>query len=190
MKLPGSGTYAFWLSLVRLYTGVFWLVHGVPKFTQSQSFVPPNGEIVPFLNTAITSSSGAYQSFLTNIVLPNAALFAELVRLGEVVTGALLVLGFFTRLGSSIGMLLALNYIAAKGGLNHAGAWTGLDATALVLCAINAVLPTGRFLGIDGLLRRSRRAGTLPVANAPTVAGVRAEFVDEPPLNGPSAPSA
>ena len=189
MKLPSPRTYAFWLAILRIYAGAFWLVHGVPKFTQSQSFMPPHGMIVGFLNTAVANTSGPYQQFLNNIVVPNIGLFAELVRLGEVVTGALLFLGVFTRFGGFIGMLLALDYLTAKGGISHASMWTGLDAVAFALSAINVVLPTGRFLGVDALLYRARSARAVPVAAGPTAAGVRAEFVDEPPMTGPSAPS-
>lgn len=185
MKLPGSRTYAFWLAILRLYAGAFWLMHGIPKFTQSESFMPPSGFIVQFLNSAIVNTSGPYQAFLTKIVLPNIGFFAELVRLGEVVTGALLLLGFYSRFGGIIGMLLALNYLTAKGGVGHLSTWGGLDAAAFALSAINVLLPTGRFLGIDALLAAFRGRG----ARAPSRARVQAEFVEEPPMSGPSAPS-
>jgi uncharacterized membrane protein YphA (DoxX/SURF4 family) len=182
VKLPSSSTYAFWLALIRIYTGAFWLMHGVPKFLQSQDFMPPNGAMTQFLNGQITHNSGPYQAFLVHVVLPNAGFFAELVRLGEVVAGCLLFFGFYTRLGGAIGMLLALNYISAKGGLAHLSVWSGLDSAAFVLSALNVVLPTGRVLGIDAILWRLRRKPE------PVVAG--AVFVEEPPMTGPTAPGA
>ena len=190
MNYSASRSYAFWLALLRLFTGFFWLAHGIPKFTQSATFMPPGGFIVNFLNAAVANTTGPYQQFLTSIVVPNIGIFAELVRLGEVVAGALLFLGFFTRFGGFIGILLALDYLTAKGGINHSSAWTGLDGAAVALSAINLVLPTGRFLGVDGLLFRSRREPEVARVTAPTIAGVRAEFVDEPPMNGPTAPPA
>jgi uncharacterized membrane protein YphA (DoxX/SURF4 family) len=183
VKLPSSSTYAFWLAILRLYTGAFWLMHGIPKFTQSADFMPPTGMMVGFLNSQISHVSGPYQSFLVHIVLPNAWFFANLVRLGEVVAGCLLLLGFFTRFGGLIGALLALNYISAKGGLAHLSVWSGLDSTAFILCVMSIVLPTGRVLGIDGVLAHLKRS---PV-NTDTVA--QPIFVDEPPMRGPSAPS-
>jgi uncharacterized membrane protein YphA (DoxX/SURF4 family) len=183
VKLPSSSTYAYWLAILRLYTGAFWLMHGIPKFTQSTDFMPPDGMMVGFLNTQISHVSGPYQSFLMHVVLPNAWFFANLVRLGEVVAGCLLLLGFFTRFGGLIAALLALNYISAKGGLAHLSVWSGLDSTAFVLSITSVILPTGRVLGIDGLLahlRRSPRAAEVPRA---------AVFVEEPPMTGPSAPS-
>ena len=186
-SLPSSKTYAFWLAILRLYAGAFWLMHGIPKFTQSDTFMPPNGFIVDFINKAVANTSGAYHDFLAGTVVPNIGVFAELVRLGEVVTGALLLLGFFTRFGGIIGVVLSLNYIASKGGMNHISSWSGLDAAALALSAINVLLPTGRFLGVDALLARSRAVRVAPHA-AP--ASTPAEFVDEPPMTGPTAPSA
>jgi uncharacterized membrane protein YphA (DoxX/SURF4 family) len=183
VKLPSSSTYAFWLAVIRIYTGAFWLMHGIPKFTESADFMPPNGMMMNFLTMQAQHTSGPYQQFLTSVVLPNAWLFANMVRLGEVVTGALLLTGFYTRIGGLIGVLLALNYISAKGGLAHLSVWSGIDSTALVLSLISLVLPTGRFLGVDGLIARLR--GTPPPKNAP-----QAVFVDEPPMTGPSAPSA
>ncbi len=182
MRLPSSSTYGFWLALLRIYAGAFWLMHGVPKFTQSQMFMPPNGFIVQFVNDAVAHTSGPYQQFLANTVVPNISVFAELVRVGEVVTGCLLLLGFFTRLGGLIGIVLAFNYLSAKGGLDHSTAWSGIDAVALALSAVNFVLPTGRFLGVDALLGRARRAAKAPPKE-------QAVFVDEPPMTGPSAPS-
>ncbi len=183
MKLPSSRTYAWWLALFRIYAGAFWLMHGIPKFLNSQDFMPPTGMMTQFLNTQISHNSGPYQAFLTNVVLPNAWFFAELVRVGEVVTGCLLLLGFYTRLGGLIGILLSLNYISAKGGLMHLSVWSGLDSAALVLSALNFVLPTGRVLGVDAILAHFRRP------RAPQVAAA-AVFVEEPPMTGPTAPSA
>ncbi len=185
MKLPSSSTYAFWLAIVRFYTGAFWLMHGIPKFTQSADFMPPTGFMMSFLQMQISHIGGPYQAFLTDVVLPHAWLFANLVRLGEVTTGALLLLGFYTRLGGAIGVLLALNYISAKGGLAHLSVWSGLDSVALVLSAISIVLPTGRMLGVDALLAHFRK--TPPPVAPPQQQAV---FVDEPPMTGPTAPSA
>lgn len=193
MRLPSSGTYGFWLALLRVYTGAFWLMHGIPKFTQSETFMPPNGLVVNFLNTAIQNTSGPYHAFLQNAVLPNINVFAELVRVGEVVAGALLFLGLFTRLGATVGVLLALNYLSAKGGFAHLSMWSSLDSAAFALSLISLVLPTGRVLGIDQFLGRTRQVPAVVVPKAapqPAAAGVRAEFVDEPPMTGPSAPTA
>jgi hypothetical protein len=147
--------------------------------------MPPNGFIVQFLNQGLSLTTGPYHDFLANVVIPHIGIFAELVRLGEVVTGCLLVLGAFTRLGGLIGIVLALDYLSAKGGLAHVSMWSGIDAAAIVLSAINLVLPTGRVLGVDAILGRAKARETPVLLHA---GGARAEFVDEPPMSGPTAP--
>jgi thiosulfate dehydrogenase (quinone) large subunit len=176
--LPASTTYAWWLAVVRILTGLMWLIHGVPKFLNSDAFMPPNGFITTYIQQGITKSVGPYHDFLVNTVQPNIGLFAELVRLGEVCVGISLVFGLFTRLGGFVGIILPLNYMAARGGLTTFTDWSGTDACMLLLSAINLILPTGRVLGVDALFPGRRRVPP----------PVRAEFVEERPLEGPTAP--
>jgi len=178
VKLPSSLGYGRWLALIRILTGFIWLLHGVPKFKHPDDFLPPNGAFAGYLSKGIASTSGLYHDFLVNVVSPNAAIFAELVRVGEVLIGISLFFGLFTRLGGFFGIVLPLNYIAARGGFGTLSAWDSLDATTALLSAVNLVLPTGRVAGIDALL--SRRFARPPK--------IVAEVVPERPLEGPTAP--
>jgi thiosulfate dehydrogenase [quinone] large subunit len=176
--LPSPGRYAGWLALVRILTGLMWLSHGIPKFTQSAQFLPPNGFMAVYVSRGLAATTGPYHTFLATVVQPNIALFAELVRLGEVLVGVSLVLGALTRLGGLGGVILTIDYIAARGHVLSSTSLQSLDFGLLVLSLISLVLPTGRFFGVDALFARSRRI----------VPMVRAEFVQEPPLEGPTAP--
>lgn len=177
-KLPSSGAYASVLAIVRVLTGIMWLSHGVPKFTNSAMFLPPDGAIAGYVARGIQSTTGTYHTFLLQTVQPNIGLFAELVRLGEVLVGISLVLGALTRIGGLVGIVLPLNYLAARGHLISSATLQSADFELLVLSALNLVLPTGRLLGVDALFTRARRAA----------APVRPEFVEEPPLDHPTAP--
>jgi uncharacterized membrane protein YphA (DoxX/SURF4 family) len=179
--LPASSTYSFWLGVVRFLTGVMWISHALPKFTKSDGFMPPNGFIVQYVTQGLQNTSGPYHAFLLDFVQPNITIFAELVRLGEMVTGVLLVLGLFSRVGGFLGVLLPLNYLAARGELLSSSALGSADFSILALSAINLFLPTGRSLGIDALLARRKPA--------PQSTVVHAEFVPEPPLTQPAAPA-
>jgi thiosulfate dehydrogenase (quinone) large subunit len=174
--LPSSGRYAGWLALVRILTGVAWLSHGIPKFVQSAQFMPPNGFFADFVTRGVQATTGPYHTFLATSVQPYMPLFAELVRLGEVLVGISLVLGAFTRLGGLVGVLLPLNYLAARGHMFSSATLQSVDFATGLLSLISLVLPTGRFLGVDALFTRSRRPPP-----------VRAEFVPEPPLDRPTA---
>jgi uncharacterized membrane protein YphA (DoxX/SURF4 family) len=178
VKLPSSRVYGGWLALVRFLTGGIWLVHGVPKFLNSAQFMPPAGVFATYLQNGIAKTTGPYHDFLVNTVTPNAALFAELVRFGEVCVGISLLLGLFSRLGGLVGILLPLNYLAARGGLGTLSEWSSIDGCLMLLSALSFVLPTGRVAGLDALsLRLSVRRTT-----------VVAEMVPERPMDGPTAP--
>jgi uncharacterized membrane protein YphA (DoxX/SURF4 family) len=177
MKLPSSRTYAGWLALVRMLTGAIWLIHAIPKFLHGDKFLPPNGFFVTYLQRGIATTTGPYHDFMAAIVVPNAAIFAQLVRFGELLVGISLFLGLFTRLGGLFGIVLPLNYMAVRGAIGTLSGWGSPDASLALLCAISLILPTGRVLGFDALA--TPRARQRPVV---------AEVVPERPLDGPHAP--
>lgn len=178
MILPSSRTYARWLALVRVFTGAIWLIHGVPKFIHGERFLPPNGFFGNYLQQGIVTTTGPYHDFMASVVMPNAMIFAQLVRFGEVLVGISLFLGLFSRVGGFFGILLPLNYMAVRGAVGTLSGWGSPDASLALLSAISLVLPTGRIAGFDSL--RTPRAPTRPA--------VIAEVVPERPLDGPSAP--
>lgn len=194
--LPSNKTYGFWLALFRIAVGAAWLVHAIPKFTAAGAFMPPDGYMVKIVAQSAQGSTGPYHDFLTNVVMPNIGLFAELTRFGEATVGVLLVLGLFTRLGGLLGVFIAGNYMVAQGETNAIAGIGGINAAYVLLSAANLVLPTGRCLGLDWFLKRRKVPAAVAFvpgpAAGPTVVApdgtVQAEFVDETPLNGPSAP--
>ncbi|MGZ3499247.1 MAG: DoxX family protein [Vulcanimicrobiaceae bacterium] len=167
--LPSSRYYATWLAVFRVYAGLFWLSHGVPKFLNSAQYLPPDGFMPQMIAKSVQGTTGFYHDFLVNVVTPNIAVFAELVRVGEVLVGCSLLFGLWTRLGGLCGVFLACNYILAKGGLTSFDAIGGMDAAAFAISFVHLVIPTGRMLGVDALLGRKR--------NEPVIVP---EFVDEP----------
>jgi uncharacterized membrane protein YphA (DoxX/SURF4 family) len=175
--LPSSSTYAGWLAVIRILTGIMWLGHGIAKFRESQNFMPPNGYFAMYVSHGLQTSTGAYHWFLATVVSPNIAIFAELTRLGEVLTGLSLLLGLWTRLGGAGGVFLTLNYLAARGALLRPSSVETIDFAMLVLSLVSLVLPTGRVFGVDRLLKPKQPRG-----------GMDAAFVPEPPLTGPTAP--
>jgi len=169
MNRLNDRTFATWFAILRIYAGLFWLAHGVPKFLNGPMFMPPNGFMGQMIARATLSSSGFYHDFLLNIVTPNINTFAELVRLGEVLVGLSLVFGLLTRVGGIVGCFLALNYMAAAGEFRSVTTMGTLDAAAFVLSFLMIVVPAGRIFGVDAVLfRRS------------AVQRVTPEFVEEP----------
>jgi uncharacterized membrane protein YphA (DoxX/SURF4 family) len=150
--LPAPQKYATWLVVIRIYTGIFWLTHGVPKLL-NPGFAGGMGDMV---REASAATSGPYHDFIVHVVLPNATLFAHLVAWGETLTGVSLLLGLFTQVGGSVGVFLALNYFLMKGSYAHVTSLGGLDAAAMALSFVNVVLPTGLMCGFDSMLPASR----------------------------------
>ena len=99
------------LAVLRIFTGIFWLTHGVPKLLNPK-FFGSDGMLAGMLHEATANSSGPYNSFLTHVVLPNANLFSHLVAWGETLVGVSLLLGLFSRVGGFFGVFLPLSLMS------------------------------------------------------------------------------
>jgi thiosulfate dehydrogenase [quinone] large subunit len=142
-----------WL-LVRLYAGYEWLIAGWGKLTgRSIAFSsfgkPVNGgawvfsghdgaAIREFVQGALAPSTGLhpgvqgwYATFLSNVVLPHARLFAYIVTFGELVVGIALILGLLTGIAALLGVFINMNYFLA--GIVSANPILGLLGVLLVL---------------------------------------------------------
>jgi thiosulfate dehydrogenase [quinone] large subunit len=152
MSLPGvilQGILArAALVLLRVYLGVVFLLAALPKL--EQDFTPG---MVGFLQrVALQKGHPFYQDFVREIVLPNAPVFATLVTWGELLAGLTLILGLVTRLSAVVTLLLAMNYMFAKG----SWFWTSSSNDAAFVAISLALLigAAGRTLGLDAFLAR------------------------------------
>jgi thiosulfate dehydrogenase [quinone] large subunit len=152
MSLPGvilQGILArAALVLLRVYLGIVFLLAALPKL--EQDFTPG---LVGFLErVALQKGHPFYQDFVREIVLPNAPVFATLVTWGELLAGLTLILGLVTRLSAVVTLLLAMNYMFAKG---H-WFWTSSSNDAAFVAISLALLigAAGRTLGLDAFLAR------------------------------------
>ncbi len=152
MSLPGEiiqGILARGaLVILRLYVGVVFLVAALPKV--QRDFAPG---LLGFLEqVALQRGHPFYQRFVQDIVLPNVPVFSELVRWGELLVGATLIVGLLTRFSAAVVLVLALNYMFAK------GAWfwtpTSNDAALVAISLALLIGAAGRTLGLDALLAR------------------------------------
>lgn len=152
MALPSARMYAWVLALLRIYVGLFWLSRAIPKFMNPAAFLPPNGSMSLTLAHA-GAMRGPLHAFFVGTILPHADIYAQVIRAGELVAGALLLLGLFTRVGGLLGVLLGGAALLAQP-LTPIGAWSNVEAAAVAMSAINLLLPTGRALGLDGVFGR------------------------------------
>jgi uncharacterized membrane protein YphA (DoxX/SURF4 family) len=152
MSLPGEIIQGILarsaLVILRLYLGVVFLVAALPKI---QRDVAP--EFMGFLEqVALQRGHAFYQEFVRAVVLPNAEAFAVLIGWGELLVGVTLVLGVLTRFSAALALLLALNYLFAKGDWF----WTpsSNDAAFVAISLALLVGAAGRTLGLDAFLAR------------------------------------
>src|SRR5947209_677809 len=132
-----ADTRMAWLWLiVRLYVGYQWITAGLEKlsgysFTFDGSFgqkvsspwifgTHDGAAIKGFVSGALAQAGGPhpavqgwYASFLQNVVLPNATLFAYLVTFGEVLIGLALLFGVLTGIAAFFGVFMNLNFLLA-----------------------------------------------------------------------------
>lgn len=120
---------AFWLTIVRIYLGAFWLVRGLEKLVGGKSVTLP------------AWYHGTHQ------ILPILAAV-------EVIAGLFLVFGLFTRLSAFVVLLLAAGFYVSKGSyLSYAGIMN--TSGALIILALVTFWLAADF-GIDGIRRAVR----------------------------------
>ena len=134
------------ITLLRVYTGVFFLYYGFGKVTN------PNfaDGLAGFVSGRLESSFSIIRPFLESVVLPNKAVFAFLVSWGELMIGMALIVGLATRYAAVAGAVMMVAFWFTKGqgfldGQNHDAIWFMIF---IVLAAIHA----GRVHSLDAKL--------------------------------------
>jgi thiosulfate dehydrogenase [quinone] large subunit len=111
-----------WLWLIlRVYIGYQWLLAGYEKLISPTWFGSQAGTaLTGFINGALPKTTGAhpdvagwYAAFLSNLVLPHAALWSYFVTIGELLVGIGLILGIFTGIAAFFGSFMNANYLFA-----------------------------------------------------------------------------
>lgn len=131
------------ITLLRVYTGVFFLTHGFGKISNPNFAEGLSG----FINGNLDNAVGFMRSFLESVVLPNNAFFAFLVGWGELLVGIALIIGLATRYAALGGALMVLAFWLTKGqgilaGQNHDVIW-------FVIFVILAAVHAGRQHSVD-----------------------------------------
>ena len=136
------------ICLLRIIVGTMW-------WQQSLWKVPPHYDwgLIHWMEVMVEHASTQLQSNLVrDFVLPNIAVFGPLVYAIEVAIAGSLILGVFTRLGSVLGALMAINLWLGLYNAPNEWPWTYMFLVVLELLFL--LDPPGRSLGIDALLWR------------------------------------
>jgi uncharacterized membrane protein YphA (DoxX/SURF4 family) len=181
LSAPGWTTVVFWLLLVgsvivavlawranpeerstrRIGVWLLRLVLGAMWWQQSLWKVPPNYDgLIYWMKQMVDHAAIPLQSVLVrDLVLPNIGVFGPLVYAIEVAIGISLMLGALSRLGATLGALMAVNLWL---GLYSApGEWPWTYGFLVMLQLLFIIDPPGRCLGLDALVRKRHAAVAL-----------------------------
>jgi uncharacterized membrane protein YphA (DoxX/SURF4 family) len=157
------------LAALRIFVGIIFFANGFTKVTGERvveigwylGVLISRDEARTILDFEVNkrNQTGTAVPYLKDVVndfiLPNWDRFQWVVTYTEVGVGLLLILGLVTRGAALIGLLfqlfLALVYASS-------GRWMFEQPHEYIPLFILAIVPTGRYWGIDGLLLRDRRS--------------------------------
>lgn len=154
------------LAALRIFFGVIFLANGVAKLTGDRNiefgwyrgFLIVRNEARSILDFEANQrvEGGTPVPFVRNIVndliLPNWDVFQWVVTWTEVGVGLLLVFGLATRLGAVMGLGMQLFLAALYFNSNR---WMFEQPHEYVPLIILAIVATGRYWGLDGVLLRN-----------------------------------
>jgi thiosulfate dehydrogenase [quinone] large subunit len=150
---------------VRVLIGAVWLNGAVEKLLNPE--FPQQFATSLEAGGFVSQAPPFFREFMQGYVVPNAELFAQLVRVGELALGVALILGLLTNLAAVGSVGLSIVVMLSQGGV---GLGTGLGAPELltinVLVALVSVVilfsPAAKSLSVDAVLAR-RSPGLSPL---------------------------
>ena len=156
------------MAWVRILVGAVWLNGGLEKLL-SPSF-PQQFAASLDAGGYIAQAPPWFQDFMRENVVPNAELFAQLQRVGELTLGLALILGFLTNLAAVGSTFLSLTILISQGGVRLG---TGLGSPEflninLFIALISLVIllsPAAKALALDAALARGRPRLALLLTN-------------------------
>ena len=160
---PPVGWWA--LGISRIIIGFLWL-------QQTQWKLPPNFGAPAGLLAWMTREAQhpwipLYGSFVKNVAIPNFYLFGWLTWVIETAVAVSLIVGLFSRFGALLSAVWALNLTVGLWAVP--GEWYWTYVMLFMLNALFAATAAGRYIGLDGLIRRRV---------LPSLTGARAGVVD------------
>jgi uncharacterized membrane protein YphA (DoxX/SURF4 family) len=110
---PASGAAATGLRTLSIFLGVFLIFEGLGKLAWFGDSGPLSGALQAWLKDAPPAS----RWYLETVAIPGVPMFARLVPFGEIIGGAALMAGFWTRVAACAAFLMVLNFHVASGAI-------------------------------------------------------------------------
>ncbi len=142
---------------VRVLVGAVWLNGAIEKLLNPE--FPQQFATSLEAGGFVSQAPPFFQDFMRGVVVPNAELFAQFMRAGELALGIALILGLLTNLAALGSVVLSVVITLSQGGVRLG---MGLGApeffTVNVLVALISVVillsPAAKALSIDAVLAR------------------------------------
>jgi thiosulfate dehydrogenase [quinone] large subunit len=153
---------------VRVLIGAVWLNGAVEKLLNPE--FPQQFATSLKAGGFVSQAPPFFGAFMQATVVPNAELFAQLMRAGELALGVALILGLLTNLAALGSVGLSIVIMLSQGGV---GLGTGLGApeflTVNVVVALISLIillsPAAKDLSVDALLARRSKSLSLLLIN-------------------------
>jgi len=107
------------LTILRICIGVFFVAEGVSKASWFMDSTILRHQLDGWSQAATAGSMSRW--YLDHVALKSVPYFARLVPLGEIASGAALIIGFWTPLFALVAFLMALNFQIASGAVVKIG---------------------------------------------------------------------
>lgn len=142
------------LSGSRSLIGLMWLAS--LRWKLPPTFTPAEGRgLMDWLELEVAHPTlGLYADFVAGVVIPNFILFAWLTFLIELAIGLSLLLGLFTRVGATVGLLWSVNL--AIGLLAVPGEWPWSYLMLLMWHGLFLVSTQQQKWGLDALWQKKK----------------------------------
>jgi uncharacterized membrane protein YphA (DoxX/SURF4 family) len=109
----GSAAAGRGLRVLSMFLGVFLIFEGLGKL----AWFTDSGLLQAALQGWLKEAPPTSRWYLETFAIPGIPMFARLVPFGELVAGAALVAGFWTRLAAAAAFLMVLNFHVASGAI-------------------------------------------------------------------------
>jgi uncharacterized membrane protein YphA (DoxX/SURF4 family) len=155
------------LAVLRIFVGIIFFANGLAKVTGERNitigwyrgFLIVRNEARNILQFEVNERGGSgtgvpyLKDVVNDLILPNWDVFQWVVTYTEVGVGLLLILGLITRGAALAGLLFQLFLALVYASSNR---WMFEQPHEYIPLFILAIVPAGRYWGVDGLLLRDR----------------------------------
>ena len=147
------------MAWVRILIGAVWLNGALEKLL-SPSF-PQQFAASLDAGGFVTAAPPWFQGIMRGIVVPNAELFAQVSRFGELFLGLALILGLLTNPAALGSILLSLALLFSAGGVRlgtglGAPEFLNINLLVALLSLVVLLSPAAKSVSLDSSLARSR----------------------------------